>query len=65
MRRKLIPLVIAMVLGGVVLYLYAGGHAPAGQPALESLTAENVADIGAAFNASKDEVRVLLLLSPT
>jgi hypothetical protein len=42
-----------------------GGPAVAGQPALVSLTAENVATVRDAFNAAKDDVRVLVMLSPT
>ena len=45
---------------------FAGpSQAPSGQPALRSLTAANVAEIRDAFNAAKDNVRVLLFLSPT
>jgi hypothetical protein len=45
--------------------LYRDSHAPSGQPVLKSLTAQNIAEIKNQFNAAKDQVRVLLLLSPT
>jgi len=40
-------------------------RAPAAQGSIQSLTAQNVASIGAAFNAAKDEARVLVFFSPT
>lgn len=42
-----------------------GGVAPAGQPALVSLTSINFDQLRTAFNAASSEVRVVLLLSPT
>lgn len=66
MKRKYIA---GGVLGAIVLaaliYFYGGGHAPSGQPPLRSLTAANITEIRNEFNAAKNEVRVLLLLSPT
>lgn len=47
------------------LFAFSGGQPPAGQPALQNLDAENLAAIESRFNAAKDDVRVLLLLSPT
>jgi hypothetical protein len=40
-------------------------RAPAGQPAIQNLTPQNVADIAHAFNAAQGDARVLVLLSPT
>jgi hypothetical protein len=54
-----------LLLAVVFVYLYGGGQTPFGQPPLRSLTAQNVGDIKGEFNAGKNEVRVLLLLSPT
>jgi len=48
-----------------LVYLYSGTQVPAGQPPLENLTAQNLPDIKNEFNAAKDDVRLLLLLSPT
>jgi hypothetical protein len=66
MKRKYIlgPLLAVFLLAALV-YFYGGSQAPGGQNPLESLTAQNVADVKNEFNASKDDVRVLLLLSPT
>ncbi len=50
---------------GALLYFYGGSQAPPGQPPLQSLTTRNVAEIANAFNAAKNDVRVLVLLSPT
>lgn len=66
MKRKYLAIVLlAVVLIGALLYLYGGHQAPPGQPRLQSLTDQNVAELKAEFNAAKDETRVLLLLSPT
>ena len=43
----------------------ASGAQPAGQPALVRLTARNAGDARDAFNAARDDVRLLLFLSPT
>ena len=57
-------LAVVLLLAGLV-YFYGGSQTPAGQPPLRSLTTANVAGVKSAFNAAKDDVRVLLLLSPT
>jgi hypothetical protein len=56
---------LGVVLVAALFYFYGGSQAPSGQPPLESVTAQNVADIKTQFNLAKDDVRVLLLLSPT
>lgn len=66
MKRKFIlAVILILVLAGTAIYFYGGGRVPAGQPPLQSLTAANVSLIRNAFNAAKDDTRVLLLLSPT
>jgi len=66
MRRKYILLaLLALGLVGASFYFYRGGRVPSGQPPLESLTPLNVADLENTFNAAQDDIRVLLLLSPT
>jgi hypothetical protein len=57
--------VVGVVLVAALFYFYGGSHAPAGQPPLESVTAQNIDDIRNQFNSAEDSVRVLLLLSPT
>jgi len=64
-RRYVVGAVIAALLVAAALYLYGGGQTPAGQPPLQSVTAQSIDEIKNAFNAAKGEVRVLLLLSPT
>lgn len=56
---------LAVLLAGGLFYFYGGSQTPSSQPPLNSLTAENVAEVKNQFNAAKDSVRVLLLLSPT
>ena len=64
-HRYLIGAFLALVLVAALVYFYGGSQAPSGQPRLKSLTAQNVAEVKSEFNAAKDDVRVLLLLSPT
>ena len=52
-------------IAGLALYLYAGGTTPAGQPPLTRLTEANFGELRSAFNAAKDSVRLITLLSPT
>jgi hypothetical protein len=62
---------IVLALTGLALLMLAGyvalrpRHAPDGQPQLVSLEPENLPDFQRQFNDSSDNVRVLLLLSPT
>ena len=64
-RRYVFGAILAAVLLAAVLYLYGGSLTPSGQPPLQNVTAQSVAEIKNEFNAAKGEVRVLLLLSPT
>jgi len=64
-RRYIFGVVLVALLAAAALYLYGGGQTPSGQPPLEKVTAQNVSEIKNEFNAAKDEVRVLVLLSPT
>lgn len=57
--------VLVTALAAILSSLSCGHQAPEGQPSLQTLTSQNVAEIKGAFNASSDEVRVLLLVSPT
>jgi hypothetical protein len=66
MRRKYTwPAILTLALAGVLFYFYGGSQVPSAQAPLESLTPQNIAAFEDAFNAAKDDVRVLLLLSPT
>jgi hypothetical protein len=64
-RKRIIVIIAALVLGIVLLYFYAGHQTPAGQPPLAELKPANFTTIENAFNAAKNEVRLLVLLSPT
>ena len=64
-RAYIVGAIPVALLAAAVLYLYGGSQTPAGQPPLKDLNAQSVGDIKNQFNAAKDDVRVLLLLSPT
>lgn len=64
-RSKYLLGAITLCLVAVLLYFYGGSAAPSGQPPLVRLTPSNIADIKSSFNAARDEVRILALLSPT
>jgi len=64
-RKYIVNGAIGAVLLAALIYFYGGSQTPAGQPPLRSLTAENLNELKKDFNAAKDEIRVLLLLSPT
>ena len=64
-RQHIVGAVIALLVLVALFYFYGGSRTPSGQPPLRSLTPQNVVEIRDEFNAAKNEVRVLLLLSPT
>jgi hypothetical protein len=64
-RKHILIAAFAIALGGALFYSYGGHETPTGQLPLQRLTTQNVAAVKSAFNAAKDDVRVLLLLSPT
>ena len=64
-RAYIVCAVVVASLAAAVLYLYGGGQTPAGQPPLQNLSAQSLGEIKNEFNAAKDDVRVLLVLSPT
>jgi hypothetical protein len=66
--KKLLSILAVLVLVGLLAlgrHFYSGETVPAGQPPLISLTSTNFDQLRAAFNAASDEVRIVLLLSPT
>jgi hypothetical protein len=65
MTRKAFLALPAAVLLGAGIYFYGGHTAPPTQPALVDLTPQTLSRIEGAFNDAKDDVRVLVLLSPT
>jgi hypothetical protein len=64
-RAYIVGAILVALLSAAGLYLYGGGQTPAGQRRLQNLSAQSVGEIKNHFNAAKDDVRVLLLLSPT
>lgn len=64
-RGSTLGLTVAALLIAALAYFYGGSQTPAGQPPLESLAPQNVAAIRNVFNAAKNDVRLVLLLSPT
>ena len=63
--KHILLVVLAVALAAVLFYLYGGSQVPPGQPPLQSLTPQNLAEVENSFNAVKDDVRVLVLVSPT
>ncbi len=64
-RKVIIITAAALALCGVLFYFYAGHRTPSGQPALAELTPSNFTSLENAFNTAKNEIRIVLLLSPT
>ena len=62
---RIIGLCLLAILAGVIYYFYAGSAAPTGQPPLARLSPSNFNELRDAFNAAKDSVRIVALLSPT
>jgi hypothetical protein len=65
---KVRPLFIALLaafLGAFAWYLWAERHTPAGQSPLATLDATSLDTLRGEFNGHADEVRILILLSPT
>ena len=64
-RKHILAGVGAVAAIGALVYFYGGSETPPGQAPLARLTPQNVSQVKTAFNAAKDDVRVLVLLSPT
>ena len=64
-RKHILAAILAIASVGALFYFYGGSQTPTGQAPLQRLTTQNVAEVKSAFNATKGDVRVLLLLSPT
>ena len=63
--QKTVGLIFLAIVVGLALYLYAGSSVPVGQLPLKRLTATNFYQLQSEFNAAKESVRVVALLSPT
>ena len=64
-RRNIALGLAALAIFAGVFYLYGGHQTPTGQPALAGLNAENLSELKNEFNSSHNNVRILVLLSPT
>jgi hypothetical protein len=64
-RKYLLSGAIVVFLVGLGFYLYGGSQTPSGQAPLARLTTQNVDNVKNVFNAARDDVRILLFLSPT
>ncbi|HVP48238.1 MAG TPA: hypothetical protein VMT32_16710 [Bryobacteraceae bacterium] len=64
-RKSVLAAILALAFVGALVYFNGGGQVPSGQAPLQSLTPQNLTEIKNSFNAATDDVRVLLLLSPT
>lgn len=64
-RKHIFSALLAVLLLAALVYFYGGSQAPPGQPPLRRLTAHSGAEFKNEFNSAKNDVRVLLLLSPT
>ena len=66
MKRRSIALgLTALAVFAGLFYLYGGHKTPPGQPPLADLNAANLSELKDEFNASRANVRLLVLLSPT
>ena len=64
-RAYIVGAIPVALLAAAVFYLYGAGQTPPGQPPMKNLRAQSIGEIKNQFNAAKDDIRVLLLLSPT
>jgi hypothetical protein len=68
MRRRaplVAMLVLLLLIGAAAWYQFAGQQAPAGQPPLTAIGVAHLDSVRDEFNGGSDEIRVVLLLSPT
>jgi len=65
-RSKATLILVPAVVLGLTFALYSGGRkTPANQPPLSDLNIESLATFKNQFNLASDQVRIVLLLSPT
>jgi hypothetical protein len=64
-KAALFVAVAAIVLALAVCYYFAGHQVPAGQALLVNLTKDSLTVLKGEFNSTPDDVRIILLLSPT
>jgi hypothetical protein len=64
-KTALLVAAAAIVLTLVARYFVGGHRVPAGQPPLAELTPASLDSLKSEFNRTPDQVRIVLLLSPT
>ena len=64
-RNRALLIAVLVALFCAALYFYGGSKTPTGQAPLANLTPQSFAGLKTAFNDAKDDVRLLVLLSPT
>ena len=62
---RILLLIVAALLAAGAVYLYAGNAVPEGQPEMVRLTPANFLEFKRAFNAAKDQVRMIAMMAPT
>jgi len=65
--KRTLSIVLAAVVVAILaaVYFTKTGHAPAGQPTLVEMNRSTLSGLQADFNRTSDQLRVILLLSPT
>jgi len=58
-------LVLVLVIAAALVFALSGHRSPAGQPPLAALDAAALSSLQQEFNHYPDDVRAILLLSPT
>lgn len=64
-RIRITAAVVVAAVVATAIYLLVAQRAPAGQPPLAMLDAGSMSALRADFNAAADQIRVIVLLSPT
>jgi hypothetical protein len=66
MKRRNVGLgLAALTIFTGLFYLYGGHQTPSGQAPLADLNAANLGELKNEFNSNQENVRMLVLLSPT
>jgi hypothetical protein len=63
--RIILGVAVLLLLGVAGWYQFAGQRVPAGQVPMTALSAASLEPLKDEFNRASDQIRVLLLLSPT
>jgi hypothetical protein len=64
-RTALLVAAVVLVVALAVRYHFTGHQVPAGQPPLADLTTASLNSLRGDFNRASDQIRIILLLSPT